>query len=286
MLTVTLASEKLDSEDERFWRALNLRESLVQAHSSMTRTVVQRIFEMMAFIKRREAISGRLSPPRIVELYKANAHLASTTEAVTVGFIDAAVTVWNRCLADEAVRSMVLDVEKTLHTKTPFDSVYKLEAIVKKGGTEAGVKWIIASIADAILDGKITSAEFSLKALSGKGVAGGKGYCDLALYKREIADYLPKWAHSVKLSSATRDLLQAMLESHGEYRRLFGFSGTEKDLTFFMCLPVSGQLAVRLAEAGRILNPVLMSASLQLSFLLVRPKPGRPSCTVWSTTSP
>ena len=77
--------------------------------------------------------------------------------------------------------------------KTPFDSVYKLEAIGQKAKSPDKIAWCVEMLGDMIQSGVIAVGELSVPGLTGKG-RGGRGLLDLLLYKAGLADHvLNRW---------------------------------------------------------------------------------------------
>ena len=51
-----------------------------------------------------------------------------------VGYIDAVLTVWNRCMNDPVARELILWSD-TYQAKPIFHSIYQIEAVVRKAGS-------------------------------------------------------------------------------------------------------------------------------------------------------
>ena len=91
------------------------------------------------------------------------------------------------------VRKMIFDGSEM--EKGPFDSIYKLEAIVKKGGTPANIRWLTGGVLDAVQHQGTPLSEIAVRQLTGKGIPGGRGFLDLLLGRRELAEALNTKSH-------------------------------------------------------------------------------------------
>eukprot|EP00969_Alexandrium_andersonii_P104593 4614677-Alexandrium_andersonii.AAC.1 len=101
--------------------------------------------------------------------------LAARSEQIKPAFVDACMTVWNRALAHDDLRLLVVKADEELEL---FDSVYKLEAVIKKAGSYNQIRWCICAIIDAVRHLGVTAPEIALRQLTGRGLAGGKGLLD------------------------------------------------------------------------------------------------------------
>ena len=66
----------------------------------------------------------------------------------------------------------IIKLEENNPGKTPFDRVYKLEAIGQKIKGPAKLAWVIHALADLCQAGMATAGELSQQALTGKGRRG------------------------------------------------------------------------------------------------------------------
>ena len=110
LLTTPANFTLVDTEAGMEWRAAQLRENMSQEHASLSRTPVQRIFELA---HKRAQLGGdkRCTPERMCELYKQNLQLSSMSEPMTRSFCDMAFTIWDRALSKGEVREAVMEQE-------------------------------------------------------------------------------------------------------------------------------------------------------------------------------
>ena len=166
--------------------------------------------------------------------------MATTSDAVTVSFCDTAIKVWDRMLGNQHVRDRILAAEQQFGKSTPFDSVYKLEAICTKGKTTEQCLWLVNHMVDVITDGLAQTQEFSHRTLTGKGM-GNKGTLDLFLYKLEMKNYFVEFADTSGFTTHVKSCLHSILD-HATYREKYGFKKKRKSLQFLSILPESGRM--------------------------------------------
>ena len=79
-----------------------------------------------------------------------------------------------KILTNEDLLKAVVDVEEKAVGKTPFDSVYKLEAIAQKAKVPDKIAWCIEYLSWLVARELCTPGELSVANLNGKG-RGGRG---------------------------------------------------------------------------------------------------------------
>lgn len=121
-----------------------------------------------------------------------NVKLASHAEPVKTSYVDAVQTVWKRLMSDKECKGMIM--WQDAQGCTVFDSVYKLEALVKKAGALSNIKFCVSYILDQVMNDGAAPGEFAVRQLSGKGLPGGKGKIDMCLAKKELSQALKDYA--------------------------------------------------------------------------------------------
>ena len=125
------------------------------------------------------------------QAWRDNVTLAKGAEAIKPSYVDAIFTVWGRIMDHPEAKALVLKCEHEL-PQSPWDSIYKLEAIVKRCSTHSGIVWALASLYDAIKNGLVTAAELAVRQLQGRRLPGGKGILDVLLAKKDVVDVMRK----------------------------------------------------------------------------------------------
>lgn len=121
------------------------------------------------------------------------------------------------CQADEA-----------FGRRTPWDSIYKLEAVVNKSGKDGQkaekMEWILAMINDAVVNKVVGPGELSISALTGKGRGNGnKGFIDVILFLRELrVRLLGEVLETSTLPLHAKETLREKLGTAASYRRAVG----------------------------------------------------------------
>ena len=69
------------------------------------------------------------------------------------------------------------------------------------------IRWTIAALIDSVTHHGTSSAEFSVRQLSGKGLPGGKGKIELILAKKKLARALHCHAASMRYSEQLQNYL-------------------------------------------------------------------------------
>ena len=130
----------------------------------------------MEFKQKQERMTGsRMVVSAVVNAYNSKVIVASS-EKVTHGFVDSANVVWECMLRHVGLQQLVVASEEQFGKGTPFDSVYKLEAIVRKADRDIdAIMWQLTSIVDLVLNQEAAAKDFSIKVLTGKGCKNNRG---------------------------------------------------------------------------------------------------------------
>ena len=164
MLSCPMRFMKVDNEMERYWKHHQSREDAQQLGDSIRRSSIERAFDVM------EA-KAMLNLPSTgaaacAAAWRDNVKLARGSEPIKTGYVDAVFTVWSRIMDHADSRELVLKFETEL-AQSPWDSIYKLEAIVKRCSTHGYIVWALSSLFDAIKTGLVTAPELAVRQLEG-----------------------------------------------------------------------------------------------------------------------
>ncbi len=198
-LTCTFSFEVLASQDDIYFASVNLRERISNDYHTLARSPYQRVYDIMSFKRRREHTMGKLSAKSLAEEWNRCAKMSADSEEVSADYITAVISVHERALSLDPVRGVVEALEQRYGMRSPFDSIYKMHALIKKAGKNtATLSWTFAMILDKI-DAKVMSPkDFSMKALAGDSAGaggGGRGLADLFSLKLDMKVYL--WTHGL-----------------------------------------------------------------------------------------
>ncbi|CAK0886121.1 unnamed protein product, partial [Prorocentrum cordatum] len=228
-LSVPLEFVMCENVNDLYWKSINLRESIGTKYATMYRSPVQRIFELAIWKEKQEAETGtNMDPEAISKAWSEKVQLSPMAEAISPGMVDASMTVWNRLLCDPECRSVVMEAESFWGKHTPWDSVYKLEAVVKKVGRSdtsfTNARWILHAVSDEIKNGTHHQSYFSVRMLSGKGQAQNKGACDIYMYRRSLKQHcISSILGGLSFQPDMKDQVSGLFSSHAVYRSWFGY---------------------------------------------------------------
>lgn len=90
-------------------------------------------------------------------------------------------------LSKPSAQALILEAEETFGKRSPFDSIYKLESIIRKSKHCIDrIMWCLSYIIDSCLNQHVRPGEYTLANLSGKGKKDGIGLLDLYLLKHDF----------------------------------------------------------------------------------------------------
>ncbi len=193
-LGCTFAVGGVAGEGDIGFAAVNLRERISNDYHTLARSPYQRVYDLMSFKRRREQTMGKLSAKSLAEEWNRCAKMSADSEEVSAEYVTAVISVHERALSSDPVRGVVEALEQRYGMRSPFDSIYKMHALVKKVGKNTPtLSWTFEMILDRI-DAKVMSPrDFSMKALAGDsagGGGGGRGLADLFSLKLDMKVYL------------------------------------------------------------------------------------------------
>ena len=149
------------------------------------------------------------------------------------GFLGHASLVMDRALRHDNVLKVILAEEAS--GKSLWDSVSKLHAMVAKSSRFEEISWLFVHMHDAKMCGFL-DGELSVRQLTGQGATGGKGLCDLVLFKMRFRDYflgdfllLPE---AKEMPEKYRQALKDVFSSHETMRAKIGFPNSPDDLSW------------------------------------------------------
>ena len=110
-------------------------------------------------------------------------------------------------------------LESRFGVDSPFDSVCKLSAIVRRAHEPPQIAWCFCSLADKVLSGAYACADFSLRALVGDASSGNKGQVDVFIFRMSLVRYYMGLALLERLepSLQMRKKCWDVFESHTAY---------------------------------------------------------------------
>lgn len=195
-----------------------------------------RAFEVLDVIKREESKAGReLTAIEIAGVWSGRVKQANLGDQVTVTYVEALMRCKRRIFSDADVTKKLLAAEETFGTRTPWDSLYKVEVLASKVGkvlgpaAKAKLLWMVDFIHDRVQSGLVERGDLSVRTLSGKGAPGNKGVFDLALLKQDLCRHtLGVVLANLPGDEPGKEQMRAHSEGFETYRRAFGFPNDEQ----------------------------------------------------------
>ena len=262
MLSIPYRFETHASRERIFFRAFALREELVTAHAVVARTAFQRIYEIARFKTMAEQDMGRpLSASDVASVYRARASTCGG-ETFSPGFVDNALTVFDRALKLPEVRNMITQMEDLHGSASPFNSITKLYAIVKRAkpptstmSPDEALLWLFGWVTDLVLSGAFTPEDLTVRVLSGEQAKpSNPGILALAMLKLGVLRHMVEvMMPAANVPADCSRLIESKMSNNVEYRKNYAsFSvDQEVDSAWQGTLPESGRMVLAIIEAGR-----------------------------------
>ena len=220
LLDVPVVFELIEVEENAKFRAVAIREQIVEDFFNMALTTWQRMLEVWSFRTDMIRLTGscdNFSAATLSKLYVTKGHMSKHSELPSLEFIDCTCTFMKRAYSLPAVKKALGLLEKVLGQKNPFDSAYKYHPVITKTKPNEALEWVFCSFADHIMNGDISSAGFSIRFL--KGDSKNFGLVRVISFKKAVLDYLlDKLLGEFVKCDATRKLLREKFASHASYR--------------------------------------------------------------------
>eukprot|EP00969_Alexandrium_andersonii_P057969 2554201-Alexandrium_andersonii.AAC.1 len=112
----------------------------------MTQRVFQIIYSKQKYEKK-TAMS--LSNRDVAQMYTKKLIMADHTDEISESFVKVTLRVWQTIYMVPAAKKIILEADEEFGSQaTPFDSVYKLEAISQKVANESELVWVLEGLTD------------------------------------------------------------------------------------------------------------------------------------------
>lgn len=116
---------------DSYWEAHRSRESITAGGDAVKRTATQRFFDIMESKEVIETSLGHeVGAQRTAKMWAEKVDLAPSSEKISETFVDACFTVGARLMNNDQTQKIVVEADS--NGTTPFDSIYKYEAVVKR----------------------------------------------------------------------------------------------------------------------------------------------------------
>ena len=221
-LTCTMVFEVLVSNDQILSRSLGIREKISADFASLSRTPFQRVYEIWHWRQRREEQNGgAMTPKKLAEDFNALVKLAKTSEPVVADYVTACTTVYEKAFRYPEVQQVVAWCDEQFGIKAPFDSVYKMQNILRKcKDKKEKVVWIFQAIIDQLKAGVVKVKDLTVNFMFGVQGRSGGGWVDMWIMKRDVLYCLTKTSTVQKFCFSVEHLSQIdqVLQTFADYR--------------------------------------------------------------------
>lgn len=195
--------KKLATPSQRYWYALQQRETLGSIHAVVHRSVYQRTHEVSRMIKgmRESRPDAEVTAAAVAQAYAENlTQTPGSTANVTMSFVDTSLTVVRYMLNNPVVEACLREMDDLCMNdrdgfQNPFDSHSRLQAIldkVKASGPSSRLVWVCQGLTYNVKAGRLKS--LSVAEIKGTPSTGHRGYVDFLLSKQVAKDQLFAWA--------------------------------------------------------------------------------------------
>ena len=153
---------KFMGKEALYWASLNFREAMDTSAVAVRRTLLQRIFEIVAFQEDRQ-ISGAHA---VAEQYAQNMRYGPRSEQVTKGFVDSAITIEDRMLSIPECRKILCEADDL--DDSVFNQITKLQMVVSRARTPEMISWCVRHLWDMQQNNQFRAGFPSLRHMVGQ----------------------------------------------------------------------------------------------------------------------
>ncbi len=195
MLNTSCRFVRLEDQWKRYWHSLSLRETLDHTYKACVRTCYQRVLEVIRLIDHmKESMhESKVTAARVEKEYRENLKNMNneSNAAITINFVDTALTVRNRMLVVPGVQKIIEDMEEkcaqSADMVNPFNSHTRLQAMIDKTGEKTkDLLWCCEALTVRCLEGDIST--ISANDIRGHAGTSNRGLLDVFLMKRSLRE--------------------------------------------------------------------------------------------------
>ena len=148
-----------------------------------------------------------LTPAAVAFQYRAEAARAECQEELTDACVDMAISIYRRALTIPQVMKVVRLSEERYGSRTVFDSICKMQAMLQKAGTPKYVEWVFTGIWDLFENNELPGG-VSVRALQGDRQT--KSLPEILIEKHKFNDWLiNKHLPTLKIPTEERVAIEA-----------------------------------------------------------------------------
>ena len=213
------------------WKQITERNEVGRSFNLLFRTAIGTMFEVLDMVITHEQTTrSEMTAEEVATRWNEKVDYTGIGDRVTPTYANALMKIRRRIIGNKDAIVKLLAADETFGVAgTPWDSIYKLEALATKVGARENKSnerliFLIDYIADRIKSDNIDSADLSVRAMSGKSKAGNKGILDLGLMKFDMIEHglgvlLEDYGGDAKMKDTIRDVFG----DFAEFRESFGY---------------------------------------------------------------
>ena len=246
-LTASFQFEVVWPGEDRYWRAQNIRQECIEHGEVAQLSVRQWIYDVVGFKDSKEKeLQKTLSALAVAKMFEDRMKYARSSERIKDSFVDSAVTIFKRVLSVQAANHWLEWCEQNLMEKSPWKSVYALQALVDRAQTTDRITWALWGLTDYWRMEYLDLGAFSIAKLRDY----RQSYVEVMNLKLGVRDeLLQHWLPSSGMHKDQVSKIQEVMADFGTVRAFVTpYSGQQADTTWMVGRPESALSAVELIE--------------------------------------
>lgn len=237
ILTATFVFEICPIGEQRYWRAANIREEMVEKGLSVQMSLRQRIYEIAGFHEQKKKTEANLGSKKLAGLYTQHLKLASNQEKISESFIDSALTIHRRLLSLPKCQEVLEWCDQNWLSSNAWKSVYALQALIDRAGTPELIAWSLEGMVDGVRMSFIDAGFFVISKLKDS----RQSYIEVLKMKRKTLNHcLNQWLNTLDLSKEWKEKIRNFCGSFDNVRKhLSPYPDTQADTAWLLGCPPS-----------------------------------------------
>jgi hypothetical protein len=236
--------------------AFQLREDALAEGQQVGWTAMQRVQMVIREKYLMESRGGRVTASRLAAVFTSSVRLARGSDAISASFVDVSLTLESRVLSNPKAAAAINYAEDEYGLSGPFNSVYKMQAVVNRAKTPSLIDWTFTCLVDMLRMGQLDIGDFSVVKLQ-------KELCDVALIKHALhSHFLVTFLDTHPFNVTVRSTIRTVLADHAAVRaRLTNFPGAPTcELSWQASEKASTLKCIELIEAPTSRIPLALAA--------------------------
>ncbi|CAK0830711.1 unnamed protein product [Prorocentrum cordatum] len=247
LLSAPFSFEVVSPGEDRYWRAQNIRQQIIQTGFIAQLSVRQWIYDVVGLkLAMEKEMAKEIGSEKLHKLYTDKITFAGNQKPLSASFVDSAVTVYKRVLSLSQARRHLEWAEENMLDNYPFKTIGSLQALVDRGQTASRISWAIWGMTDLYRMESINIGEFSGKKLQDYRVS----YVEVLNLKLALRDeFLQNWLPQSGIASQFATKLQEVLADFESVRKhMTAYPGSHADTTWMVSVPPSVAAAAEMIE--------------------------------------